>query len=75
MGAGTAGYITVNTGIPINQAAFMNLSVGYSADRKRNIYKEAIGPDIQFAAADRFYDIPNDEKVQAAVKWLESHID
>ncbi|MEP7143081.1 MAG: S41 family peptidase [Ferruginibacter sp.] len=74
LGSKTAGYVTVNTGIPINDTAFMNLAVGYSADRNGKIYKDAIEPDIPFTAVDKFNDIENDEKVKAAIKWLKLHI-
>lgn len=74
LGSKTAGYVTVNTGISINETAFMNLSVGYSTDRKGNIYKDAIEPDIPFTSVDKFNDIKNDEKVKASVKWLKLHI-
>lgn len=74
LGSKTAGYVTVNTGIPINDTAFMNLAIGYNADRKGKIYKEAIEPDIPFTSVDKFNDIENDEKVKAAMKWLKLHI-
>jgi C-terminal processing protease CtpA/Prc len=74
LGSNTAGYTTVNTGIQINDTAAMNLAVGYSADRNGKIYKDAIEPDISFASVDKFNDIPNDDKVKAAIKWLRLHI-
>lgn len=74
LGSKTAGYVTVNTGIPINDMAFMNLAVGYSADRNEKLYKEAIEPDIPFTSVDSFNDIENDEKVKAATKWLNGRI-
>ncbi|MBX2925661.1 MAG: S41 family peptidase [Chitinophagaceae bacterium] len=74
LGSKTAGYVTVNTGIPINDTAFINLAVGYSADRNGKLYKEAIEPDIPFTGVDKFNDIENDDKVKAAVKWLKLHI-
>lgn len=74
LGSKTAGYVTVNTGIPINDTAFINLAVGYSADRNRKLYKEAIEPDIPFTSVDKFNDIVNDDKVKAAIKWLKLQI-
>ena len=74
LGFETAGYVTSNAGFPINDTAFMNLSIGYSADRYGNIYKEAIKPDIPFISPDNFNDIMKDEKVKAAVNWLKIHI-
>ena len=74
LGSQTAGWVTVNSGIPINDTAFMNLSVGYGADRKGKIYKEALKPDITITSVDKFNDIANDEKVKAAIKWLHLHM-
>ena len=74
LGSKTGGYVTVNSGFPIDDTSFINLSVGYSADRNGKIYKEAIEPDIPFVSVDKFNDIPNDEKVRAAIKWLKLHI-
>jgi carboxyl-terminal processing protease len=74
LGSKTAGYVTVNTGIPINNTAFMNLAIGYNADRNERVYKDAIEPDIPFESVDKFNDIANDEKVKAAIKWLKLHI-
>lgn len=73
LGSKTAGYTTVNMGFPIDDTAFMNLSIGYSADKYGNIYKAAIAPDIAFKSVDKFNDINNDEKVKAAQKWLIKH--
>jgi len=73
LGSQTAGWVTVNTGIQINDTAFMNLSVGYGADRNGKIYKEALEPDIPVTSLDKFNDIANDEKVKAAIKWLKLH--
>jgi carboxyl-terminal processing protease len=70
LGSETAGYVTTNTGFRINDTSFMNLSIGYSADRYGKIYKEAIKPDIPFISPDSFNDIANDEKVKAAENWL-----
>ncbi len=74
LGSKTAGYVTVNTGIPINDTAFMNLAIGSNADRNGNIYKDAIKPDIPFKSIDKFNDVADDEKVKAAIKWLKLHI-
>jgi carboxyl-terminal processing protease len=73
LGSSTAGYVTVNTGFPISNMAFMNLAVGYSADRNGKLYTTAIAPDIPFTGTDKFNDIENDEKVKAAMQWLILH--
>lgn len=74
LGSQTAGWVTVNTGIQINDTAFINLSVGYGADRNGKIYKKALEPDIPITSVDKFNDIANDEKVKAALKWLKHNI-
>ena len=70
LGSNSAGYVTINNGFQINDTAFLNLSVGYSADRSGKIYKAAIPPDIPFEATDSFNDLLTDEKVKAAIKWI-----
>jgi carboxyl-terminal processing protease len=71
LGNETAGYVTIIRGVPIgNGVAYMNLSVGYGADKKGKIYREAITPEIIVNSPDKFNDIDNDEKVKTAVSWL-----
>jgi hypothetical protein len=36
------------------------------------VYKEALKPNITMNSPDKFSDIPGDEKVQAAIRWLNS---
>jgi len=74
LGSETAGWVTVNTGIPINDTAFMNLSIGYGADRNGKLYKKALEPDIAIKSVDKFNDLANDEKVKAAMKWLKLYM-
>jgi C-terminal processing protease CtpA/Prc len=73
LGSTTAGYVTANDGFKITDSAFLNLSVGYGADRNGKLYREAMKPDIMLEGADNFNDIEGDIKVQAAVKWLRKH--
>lgn len=70
LGTTTAGYVTINNGYPINDTTFMNLSVGYGADKSGRLYTEAIKPDIFLDAPDSFYHLEGDAKVLAAIKWL-----
>ena len=63
------GYTTVNTPITIG-SAFLNLSVGYMADRQGNAYKEIVLPDITLEGGDLFDQLMDDRKVQAAIQWL-----
>jgi C-terminal processing protease CtpA/Prc len=73
LGSTTAGYVTANDGFKITDSAFLNLSVGYGADRNGKLYRDAMKPDIMLEAVDNFNDIEGDIKVQAAVKWLRKH--
>ena len=73
LGNKTAGYVTVVAGLPVNDAAYMYISVGYGADRNGRIYKDALKPDLLFTSPDSFNNIPNDKKVKAAVNWLKLH--
>jgi len=73
IGTETAGYITVNSGIPINKFAFMNLSIGYGQDRNGNSYTSALQPDLRLQAPENFNSIKNDTIVKAAIKWLKDH--
>lgn len=69
----TAGYVTVNSGFLISDTAYMNLAVGYGADKNGTVYKEALNPDVFVEGPDSFNDIDKDMKVQAAIKWLKKH--
>jgi carboxyl-terminal processing protease len=73
LGSPTEGYITSVQGFQINEKAFMMLSTGYGADRNGTVYKEALKPDVFFEGLDNFNHIENDEKVKAAVSWLENN--
>jgi len=72
-GTETAGYVTVNSGIPINKFAFMNLSIGYGQDRNGNSYTRALQPDLRLQAPENFNSIKNDTLVKAAIRWLKYH--
>ena len=72
LGTATAGYVTTTKGFKINDAVTLLLSTGYGRDRGGEIYYHALYPDIFSKAPDSFNDIRNDEKVQAAAKWLKA---
>jgi C-terminal processing protease CtpA/Prc len=42
LGSPTAGWVTVNTGIQINDTAFMNLSIGYGTDRMEKFIRRPL---------------------------------
>lgn len=70
LGERTAGYVTVNNGYQVSDYAFMNLAIGYGADRQGLLYKEAIKPSILVVGPDSFNNLENDLKVQEAIRWL-----
>lgn len=74
LGAETAGYVTVVEGLPINNDAYMYVSVGYAADRTGKVYKKAIKPDIVLTSTDKFNDINNDKKTIAAISWIKQQL-
>lgn len=74
LGSKTAGFTTGIEGFKINDAAFIMLSTSYGVDKNQRVYKNSIEPDIPFSSKDSFNDIPNDEKVKQAVKWLKQNI-
>lgn len=74
LGTTTAGLVTAVTGIPVNDTAFMNLSVSYGGDRTGKVYKTAFSPDILVDSPDKFNDLEHDEKVQAAVNWIQKQL-
>lgn len=73
IGTETAGYVTVNSGIPINKFAFMNLSIGYGQDRNDRSYTSALQPDLRLQAPENFNSIKQDTIVKTAIKWLKDH--
>lgn len=74
IGTETAGYVTVVEGLPVNENAYMYISVGYAADRTGKVYKKEIMPDIVLTAPDKFNDIENDEKVISAIDWIKQQL-
>ena len=73
IGTETAGYVTVNSGIPINKFAFMNLSIGYGQDGNDRSYTSALQPDLRLQAPENFNSIKQDTIVKTAIKWLKDH--
>jgi carboxyl-terminal processing protease len=73
LGSKTAGAVTSVEGMKVDEA-YMYLSVGYGKDSNGKLYKEAIEPDIPFKAVDNFNNLKADEKVQAAMKWINQQI-
>ena len=71
LGEKTAGYVTSTLGYPLEQLrSLLVISTGYGRDRNGKLYTTAIAPDITVNTPDKFNDIPNDEKVKAAINWI-----
>lgn len=69
-GTKTAGFETINKGFEINDSAGMNLAIGYGADRNGILYTDALDPDILITTIDRFNNPDDDDKVKAAIEWI-----
>ncbi len=64
------GYTTSNGYFQFAPNLVLNFATSYVADRDRNIYKTAVDPDVIVYRGDNFDDLPDDEKVKAAIRWL-----
>ena len=73
LGSKTAGFTTGIEGFPIKNGAYILLSTSYGVDRNGVVYKKAFDPDIPLTSKDSFNNIPEDEKVKAAIKWLKQN--
>jgi C-terminal processing protease CtpA/Prc len=75
IGVTTAGgYTTSNQPIYLRNDLFLNLAVGYFADRKGSVYKTFVTPDLVIKDKDDFDNLGQDAKIQAAVSWLKKSI-
>lgn len=64
------GYTSSNGYFQFAPNLTLNFATNYVADRDRNIYKTAVHPEIVVHRGDKFDDLPDDEKVKAAIKCL-----
>lgn len=64
------GYSTGNDYFYFGPNLNLNLSTSYSQDRKKNVYKNSIPPDLIIKGGDNFEVLTKDLKVQAALEWL-----
>jgi len=44
----------------------------YMTDRKANIYKNGIFPDLEITGGDNLEQPESDRKIMAAIKWLDA---
>lgn len=73
MGEDTGGYVTSVAGFLVGDSINIAMSTGYGIDRVGNLYKKAIAPDIPLAGPDNFIEPEKDEKVKAAIGWIQAH--
>ncbi|MCW5910892.1 MAG: S41 family peptidase [Cyclobacteriaceae bacterium] len=65
------GYTTGNSWNELSEGLVLNLSTSFVADRNGTIYKTTVAPDLLITAGDNFDDLLHDEKIKAAIKWLD----
>ena len=64
------GYSTSNGYFRFAPNLVFNFASSFVADREKNVYKTTVAPDIVIKASDNFDDLEQDNKVQAALRWL-----
>jgi len=75
IGESTAeGYTTSNNYIQLRSDLALNLATEYIADRKGNVYKVLVRPDLELKGKDNFDQLMQDAKVKAAFDWLNKNI-
>ncbi len=72
IGEPTAGYVTGNNGylLPGHENGIV-LAESYTIDRNGKIYLKDVEPAIRFNGGDNFSDLPGDEKIKEAMKWID----
>lgn len=71
IGEPTAGYVTGNNGylLPGHENGIV-LAESYTIDRNGKIYLKDVEPAIRFNGGDNFSDLSEDEKIKAAIRWI-----
>jgi len=67
------GYTTSNGYFQFAPNLVMNFATHFVADRKMNIYKTTVDPDIRIHRGDNFENLLQDEKIQAALRWFKQY--
>lgn len=71
-GERTWGASTGIKGYKIDENAFIMVTQSYMTDRKANIYKNGIFPDLEITGGDNLEQPESDRKIMAAIKWLDA---
>lgn len=64
------GYTTGNSWYPLKGDFNLNLATFFVADRNGIVYRTTVDPDQRITGEDDFDNLLNDEKVKAAINWL-----
>lgn len=67
------GYSTGNDYFYFNPNFSLNLSTLYSQDRKKEVYKKSVHPDLTIKGGDNFDQLSADKKIIAAIEWLKKY--
>lgn len=71
-GENTSGYVSANESFQIDKHSLLVVASAAEADRNNAVYSDFVRPDVHLIEGDNFYDLQEDEKVLAAVRWLKS---
>jgi carboxyl-terminal processing protease len=64
------GYTTGTDFFSYGSNLLLNLSITYSIDKNKKVYKLSVPPDMLIRGEDDFNNIENDKKIKVAMKWL-----
>ncbi|HAO45789.1 MAG TPA: S41 family peptidase [Ferruginibacter sp.] len=64
------GYTTSNGFFQYPPNLSINLASYFVADRKMNVYRRTVDPDLLMYTTDNFGQLMSDEKIKAAIAWL-----
>lgn len=66
------GYTTSNGYFQFASNLTLNFATHYVADRNKIVYKRSVHPDKTINRGNNFDNLVNDEKIKAAIKWLQN---
>lgn len=71
IGEPTAGYLTMTDLHHLSDGVSFTYSAGYVRDNNNQVYGDKFVPDIHILGGDNFPSLKDDEKIKAAIKWME----
>ncbi|WP_343561053.1 S41 family peptidase [Sphingobacterium sp.] len=72
IGEPTAGYLTVTGLHQLSDEISFSYSIGYVKDINNRVYRKTFVPDIHISGGDNFPSLKDDEKIKAAIKWMDT---